>query len=136
MSQQVKIQRKGHPVEVLTDPTYEQCFNAAGEFQCSFIGVTHSISLPVTSAPPAAARNCHKSDYENKAPVEYGFAHKADTFGKSLPLSWTVTDGAAALYRDKGRPGVIYDGPTFFNLRPSGAPTAAGVHCTMVDDGQ
>ena len=29
---QVKIQRKGHPVETLTDPTSrEQCFNTAGK---------------------------------------------------------------------------------------------------------
>ena len=74
---QVKIQRKGHPVETLTDPTFEQCFNTAGKMQCEFIDLTGAVSLPVTAAPTQATKTVHKSDQDNKAPVEYGFAQTA-----------------------------------------------------------
>ena len=79
---QVKIQRKGHPVETLTDPTFEQCFNTAGKMQCEFIDLTGAVSLPVTAAPTQATKTVHTSDQDNKAPVEYGFAQTAGEFGQ------------------------------------------------------
>ena len=129
---QVKIQRKGHPVETLTDPTFEQCFNTAGKMQCEFIDLTGAVSLPVTAAPTQATKTVHKSDQDNKAPVEYGFAQTAGEFGQNLPHAWTVTNGGAALYKNHTSAGVVYAPGVVFNIRPHGVADATA---QMVCDG-
>ena len=105
---QVKIQRKGHAVETLTDPTFEQCFNPAGQMQCAFLGIEpgHPISIPVTAKPVEASRTVHHVDGD-KAKVEYGFADRGGEFGQLLPHVWSRGDGGpTALYKNATTAGV------------------------------
>jgi hypothetical protein len=133
---QVKIQRKGHAVEVLTSPTFEQCFNAAGGMQCTFLEISGAIALPVTAPPIEVARIVHLTDTDNKAKVEHGFADVAWLFGQNVPHVLTRGDGGqATLFKNHTTAGVYVDGtvPRFFNIRPNAAGTVP--HAQFVCDG-
>jgi hypothetical protein len=131
---QVKIQRKGHAPETLTDPTFEQCFNAAGGMQCTFLDLAGPVSLPVTTPPVEPTRTVHLTDTDNKAKVDYGFADTAGLFGQNLPHVWSRGDGGGtALYKNPTTAGVVYGTPRFFNIRPNSAQVVP--HAQLVCDG-
>jgi hypothetical protein len=119
---QIKIQRKGHQPEVLTNPYFDQVFNKDGGMQATFLDPIQGefISLPLRHPPTQASITAHRAASGDLYKAETGFSHVEGAFGKNLPICLTASDGRpTALYAHKTSAGVYWDSTAcFYQIKP------------------